>query len=236
MDIRKANKSKEEFLSKTGLEILEDVKKTWKNYDKWANFQWGWWKREDRVRWPRFDGQGEARPPCFSFSGRNSVEPFKFETQAKLISNTWFNSFYTNWKVLHDELGREKAIEIVGYQWFAQVPQISQWVEGMDEKDKNCIAVSKMLQMECLIEGCDIDVVEESPQKAQLRLLCNWWRWVVERWGAQGIGFDDMGVCEPCSASQELYGQAVNPKIVSRVTAHPLDTGSYCEITYQFEE
>jgi hypothetical protein len=233
---KKAEETKDEMLAKTADELTEGLKKRWANYDKWANFQWGWWKPEDKVHWPRFDGQGEAKGPYITYSGRHSVDPPKIEKQVRMVNNTWMNSYYMWWKILHDELGREKTNELVGYLWLAQAAQIVKLVDGMDEKDRNCLAVSKMLQMECYIECVDIDVVEESPERFQVRYLCNWWRHIVERWKAQGIGYDDMGLCEPCVACCEYYGRAIHPKISCTVTAHPMDSGSYCEMVYEMND
>jgi hypothetical protein len=236
MGRNEAEQKKDELLRKTSEELINDLKERWPNYNKWVKFPWGWWKPEDKVHWPRFDGLGEAKAPFLNYSGRHDVPPPKPEIQTKLINNTYYRSLYLMWKILHDELGREKANEMMGYMWLGLVSPIVRVAGQIDEKDRNCVAISKMYQQECYIEGVDIDIVEESPQKTILRVLCIWWLHVEERWKPQGIGYDDMGLCEPCIACCEYYGRAINPNITCTCTAHPLDTGSYCELVYEMKE
>ncbi len=236
MEPMDVNKSKDQLLSKTASDLIEELKKRWPGFDKWVSFPWDWWDPKNKLTWPLFDGKGEARPPYLTYSGRHDVPPPKPLAQAKLINNTYYRSLYLLWKILHDELGREKANELMGYMWLGLVSPIVKIVGAIDEKDRNCVAVSKMYQHECYVEAVDVDIVEESPQKTVIRFLCTWWFHVVDRWKDQGIGYEDMGVCEPCIACCEYYGKAINPKITCTCTAHPLDTGSYCEMVYEMKD
>lgn len=217
-------------------ELIEDLKQKWPNYEKWTHLPMSWWVPDERVQWPRFDGKGVAKGPYIKFSGRKSVEPPDSENLAKMINNTWMNTYFMLWKVLHDELGREKADELVGYSWLTQVTQMVGLIKKFDDKDRNCVILSKVYQQECYIEGNDIDVVEETPKRTQIRLLCNFWRHVVERWKSKGIGHDKGGMCEACIAFHDYFGRAIHPKAACTHTAHPLDTGTYCEFVWEMDE
>jgi hypothetical protein len=90
----KVHVNKDALLGKTADQLIDELKGRWSNYDKWVNFPWGWWKPEDKVHWPRFDGKGEAKAPFLRFSGRHDVPPPKPETQTKLINNTYYRTLY----------------------------------------------------------------------------------------------------------------------------------------------
>lgn len=218
--------------------IIEEFKEKWDHYEKWENFPWRWWKPEDKVHWPRFDGKGEAKGPYITFSGRHNVERPEIEKLARMINNTWLNNFFMLWKIMRDELGREKANEIIGYHWLTQITPTVNLIEGLglEEKDRDCVTLSKIYQEECYIECCDLDVVEEAPERFQVRMLCNWWRLILERWKAQGIAYDDLEHCELCLLWCEYFGRAIHPKIACTLTEHPLETGNYCELVFEMED
>ena len=116
--------------------------------------------------------------PVITPNGRVTARPQEI-VRWEITSNAWRNTFFGFAKILASELGWEKTTQLAGSLW------LSDWVHnGMlgfirkfDIKDKDVALVSKIMQYELQIEGFDIDLIEEAPERAVLRMTtCPWWR------------------------------------------------------------
>ena len=141
------------------------------------------------------------------------------------------------WLVMQEELGAEKAAQCVGYMWLAMVAAM----EGLNERywpdqERDCVMLSKQMQVDMQYEMLDMDVVEESPNRLVHRLLCNYWADWEHRWKSKGIdirnGLCDMG----CKAWGEEWALKINPKMSCKRTRWLVEGDPYCEYVFEIKE
>ena len=232
--------------SMSGREIMEAKRKAfykhWPHYKKWAvDFKYRWWKKEDKPKVPDFSGTGSLfKWPAIHHTGRltvgDTVIAVNPEDRMKLISNTWRNCFFMQWLVMQEELGKEKAAEMIGYMWLAMVPAM----EGLTDRyipgtPRDCVMLSKQFQIDCFYECIDIDVVEERPEKFVVRVLCAYWADWMHRWKQKGIDIR-YGLCDlGCAQWEEEFAYKINPDIIATRTKWPVEGDPYCEKVFELK-
>jgi hypothetical protein len=226
----------------TGKEIMEkkreQYRKDWKEYDKWAEFRYRWWKKEDIPKIPDFSGTGKPfKWPTVNPTGKMTVPMMDKDDRLKIVNNTWRNCFFMQWHVMQEELGAKVAAEMIGYMWMAMVAAM----EGLNDRylpgqARDCVMVSKQYQIDCFYEMHDFNVVEETPEKFRIETLCTYWADWKGRWNAKGIdirhGLCDMG----CQMWCEEWAYKMNPNIVTTRTKWLVAGDPCCEYTFELKE
>ena len=87
------------------------------NYDKWSKFKYRWWKKEDIPKIPDFSGKEGSyfKWPSVKNTGNLTIPYMDPDDRLKIVNNTWRNCFFMQWHVMQEEIGQEKAEELVGY-------------------------------------------------------------------------------------------------------------------------
>ncbi len=216
----------------------EAYRKQYPNYDKWADFQYRWWKKENKPQIPDFSGTGKPyKWPVLEPTGRMTIDLMDPNDRCKIINNTWRNCFFMQWHVMQEEFGADKAAQAVGYMWLAMVNAM----EGLNDRylqgqARDCVMMGKQMQIDMQYEMLDMDAVEVTPNRFVHRLLCNYWADWKHRWEDKGIdirkGLCDMG----CKAWGEEWAIGINPNMSCERTKWLVEGDPYCEYVFEIEE
>ncbi len=216
----------------------EEFRKRHASYDKWAQFKYRWWKKEDKPQVPDFGGADKPfKWPVVNPTGNVTVPMMDQDDRLKIVNNTWRNCFFMQWHVMQEELGQDKAAELVGYMWLAMLSAM----EGLNERylqgqARDCVMLSKQYQIDCFYEMHDFDVVEESPNRFVIKTLCTYWADWVHRWKAKGIDIRK-GLCDlGCEAWCKEWAYKIDPNMSCERTQWSVEGDPCCEYTYEIEK
>jgi hypothetical protein len=216
----------------------EAYRKKWLNYDKWAKFKYRWWTKEDRLHVPDFSGTDkEFKWPAVKISGKLTVPYMDPDDRLKIVNNTWRNCFFMQWHILQEEIGAEKAAEMIGYMWMAMVAAM----EGLNERylqdqARDCVMISKQFQIDCFYEMHDVNVIEETPERAVIQALCTYYGDWKQRWKAKGIDIRN-GLCDlGCEQWCEEWAYKINPDMTSTRTKWMVAGDPCCEYTFEIKK
>jgi hypothetical protein len=209
------------------------------NYDKWAKFKYRWWNKEDIPKIPDFSGKEGSmfKWPSVKNTGNLTIPYMDPDDRLKIVNNTWRNCFFMQWHVMQEEIGKEKADELVGYMWLAMVAAM----EGLNDRyfkgqPRDCVMLSKQWQIDCFYEMHDQNIVEESPKKVVIQALCTYWADWVGRWKAKGIDIK-WALCElGCRAWCKEWAYGIDPKMTCQRTKWLVDGDSCCEYTFEIKD
>ena len=174
--------------------------------------------------------------PVIRPSGRISIE-MEMEPRYVIAQNAWRNTYFLLAKLYGEEMGWEKTNEILGRMWgIIGHPEVFLALKKKyKEVGDDCVALSRVLQYEFLVEGYDIDVIEEKPEKAIIReLICPWWGDMTTRY--QGVQVQE-AMCGPgCIGIISNAAKAFNPQIKVERTMHIAKGDQYCEYVFTLKK
>jgi hypothetical protein len=209
------------------------------HYDKWADFKWRWWNKADIPKVPDFSGKqgSNFKWPVVHPSGKWSEQGSQIyqdmADRLKIVNNTWRNCFFMQWHVLQEELGKEKADEMIGYMWLGMVAAM----EGLNERylegqARDCMMLSRQWQIDCLYEMHDFNVLKQTPNHVVIDTLCTYWADWKGRWAAKGIDIH-YGLCElGCLAWCKEWANKMNPHMTCERTMWLVEGDPVCR--YEF--
>ena len=216
--------------------IREKYRKQFPKYDKWSNYEWDWWKKEGspKVNVPMCKGDKPFKWPVVKPSGKMTVGPIDIEKRYKICSNAWRNFMFAQMVVLQEELGKETAEAMVGYAQLALNKAVMGFVHKFlgDDLPNDCTKLSKISEMELLLEGDDCDVIEETPDRSTFRMSCAWWADWYEKWEVKGIDLREFMCGIACDGWFHELAQTVSPKYGCRRTAWHCAGDPYCEFQF----
>lgn len=210
----------------------------WPNYKKYADIEYHWWKKEDKPKIPDFSGKPNSyfKWPCLVPTGRGIPHVMDYNERLKVINNAWRNCFFMQYYVLTEELGEDKAQEMIGYMWLAMAQgqtegQIIRY--GFQDEPRDCELAAKLWLIDYPVECHDMDAVLVTPKKCILDVKCTYyvdWKW---RWEQKGVNIRK-GLCDlGCEAWDEEWAYKINPKMSSTRTKWMVDGDPVCR--YEFE-
>lgn len=183
----------------------------------------------------------KVRWPVVKPTGRLTIERgFPPDERWLIVTNIWRDTYFNFTKLIADAVSIDKATELAGklvttmpgHQQLARIP------ERLGLKGHDITKISHTFQCMGMVEGFDLDVVEESERKLVLRyLVCPWWEDFKIKWRELGTEHFAKAHCEGgCLAGLADLCNAVNPKIKMKRATWAVKGEPYCEFVFELGE
>ena len=183
----------------------------------------------------------EIKWPTVKPTGRlTMLKEFPPDERWKMTSNAWRSTYFAFSKLIADAVSLEKATELAGKLWsnIASQEQVARIPERLGAGQNDIAKISQTIQYEGMVEGYDLDVVEESENSLVIRLsACPWWQDLQKRWPDLGTEYFSEVLCK-CGCLDWLAElcQIINPKIEVRRATWALKGDSSCDYIFELKK
>jgi hypothetical protein len=152
------------------------------------------------------------RFPIMDLEGPNTVE-LTLEQRYETLEAVFIHQFFQLYRILGQRFGWDVANEIGLEVPESSVPLI---VEGYKRKfglqGEDAALLSQVLQCEFQAEGSDLAVLEESPERAELDILCSFGG-MLQKGTYDDVNID-VGLChEGCEGWMNRVGANMDPQV-----------------------